>query len=286
MNDQKLSIDGLDEIYRRSCSLADEIADIDEEKRDADIRLALMFIKYAQTHNRSGKFDQVYDDDVLISECEKYLMNAGNTAYFDYKLTAYRNNMELLNMLRDALKLLNNHEAEIVFRKNDTTFLDKIHDGHMAEVERLDKEIEMLMTELDVKQSELSKIGIISKRTVQKKNYTLLEKDIMELQAWQEQLMAALAAVEDKYAQYHADYHSYMEYLCSEDHLKISRYFFSENDEDFERVYGISNQFEADRDWLNEKIDMAMNIIGADQEAYQQLQDMLIRAKAHKETCK
>ena len=51
-------------------------------------------------------------------------MYAGNTVYFDYRLTAYRNNMELLNMLRDALKLLNNHEIEISFRKKDATFLD------------------------------------------------------------------------------------------------------------------------------------------------------------------
>lgn len=43
----------------------------------------------------------------------------------------------------------------------------------------------------------------------------------------------------------------------------------------------MSNQFEADRGWLEEKIDMVMNIIGADQDTYQRLQGMLTEAKTH-----
>jgi len=85
-------------------------------------------------------------------------------------------------MLRDALKLLQDHQEEISFRKTDGTFLDKIHDGHIAEVERLDNEVETLMAELDAKQDELSQFGFFSKRTVHKNDYITLEKEAKELQ--------------------------------------------------------------------------------------------------------
>jgi len=279
MNDQKLNIDGLDEIYRKSCLLADELCDKDECKKDADICLALMFIEYARTHNKGGKFDQVYDDKYLISECERILMYSGNSNLFEYRLTSYRNNMELLNMLQDALKLLEDHQEEISFRKTDGTFFEKIHDGHMAEIGRLDKEIEALMTELDVKQTELSQFGFFSKRTVRKNDYIALEKEVKELQERKEQLEAKVSALESAYAQYHDDYHRYMQNLSSDNDLKIARYFFSEYDEDFERIHGMSNRFENDRSWLKEKIDAVMNIIGSGQDTYQQLQDMLAKAK-------
>ena len=90
--------------------------------------------------------------------------------------------MELLNMLQDALKLLQDHQNEISFRKQYGTFFDKIHDGHIAEIGRLDKEIETLMTELDAKQTELSQFGFFSKRTVRKNDYITLEKEFNELQ--------------------------------------------------------------------------------------------------------
>lgn len=181
MSDLKMYIESLNDIYRKSFPLADEI-DKDENRQDADIRLALMFIEYARTHNKGGKFDQVYYDEYLISECERILMYSGNSNYFEYRLTSYRNNMKLLNMLRDALKLLQDHQEEISFRKTDGTFLDKIHDGHIAEVERLDNEVETLMAELDAKQDELSQFGFFSKRTVHKNDYITLEKEAKELQ--------------------------------------------------------------------------------------------------------
>lgn len=283
MNDQELKIEGLDEVYRKSCALADEIGDNNESKKDADVRLAMMFINYAKTHNLSGKFELVYDEDFLVAECERFLMYTGNTAYFDYRLTAYRNNTELLNMLRDALKLLNNHESEIVFRKKDATFLDKIHDGHIAEVERLDNEVETLIAELDTKQDELSKFGFFSKRTIRKNDYTGLEKEVKDLQERKEQLEAEASALESAYAQCHDNYHRYMQNLSFENADKISRYFFSEYDDDFEQIHGMSNQFEADRGWLKEKIDAAIDIVGSDQDTYQQLQDMLAEATANNE---
>jgi len=278
MSDLKMYIESLNDIYRKSFPLADEI-DKDENRQDADIRLALMFIEYARTHNKSGKFDQVYDDEYLISECERILMYSGNSCYFEYRLTSYRNNMELLNMLQDALKLLQDHQEEISFRKIDGTFFDKIHDGHMAEIQRLDKEIEMLMAELDAKQAELSKFGFLSKWTIRKKDYTVLVKEIKGLQEQKEQLAAEIAVVEDEYRPYHASYYTYMQYLSCEHADKISRYFFSEHDEDFEKIYGISNQFKADQSWLKEKTEWIKNIIGADQNVYQRLQDMLKLAK-------
>ncbi len=277
MSDLKMYIESLNDIYRKSFPLADEI-DKDENRQDADIRLALMFIEYARTHNKGGKFDQVYYDEYLISECERILMYSGNSNYFEYRLTSYRNNMKLLNMLRDALKLLQDHQEEISFRKTDGTFIDKIHDGHMAEIGRLDKEIETLMAELDAKQTELSKFGFLSKWTIRKKDYTVLVKEIKGLQEQKEQLAAEIAAVEDEYSQYHADYHTYMQNLSSDNADKISRYFFSKHNKDFERIHSISNQFEHDQSWLKEKIEWVINIIGADQDIYQRLQDM--RAKA------
>ena len=280
MNDQKPSIDGLDEIYRKACLLADEIADKDESKKDADIRLANMFIKYAKTHNMSGKFDQIYDEELLVAACEKHLMLVGNANYFDDRLTAYRNNMKLLHMLRDALKLLEKHEAQITFRKKDATFLDRIHDGHMAELERLDIEIEKLTAALDTKQEALSKFGFISKRTVRKKDYIALEKEAKELVEQKEIRVVRYSALEAEYEQCHADYHVYMQLLSSDNESKISKYFFSDHDDEFERIFGISYLFEADRAWLNKQVEAVINRIGADQDDYQRLQDMFAQATA------
>jgi len=281
MNDQKPSIDGLNEIYRKTCLLADEIADKDESKKDADIRLANMFIKYAKMHNISGKFDQIYDDALLIATCERHLMHIGNANYFDDRLTAYRNNMELLHMLRDALKLLEKYEAQITFRKKDSTFLDRIHDGHMAELDKLDIEIEKLTAELDAKQEELSKFGFFAKRTIRKKDYIALEKEAKGLQEQKEKRAARYSALEVEYEQCHTDYHTYMQLLSSNNESKISTYFFSKYDEEFERIYGISNIFEANRVWLNKQVDAVINRIGADQNDYQRLQDMFAQAIAH-----
>lgn len=281
MNSQELNIDGLDDIYRKTCSLADQISDKDESKQDADLRLALMFFKYAKTHNLGGKFDHVYDEDTLIAECERYLIHVGNSAYFDYRLTAYRNNMDLLNMLRNALKLLINHEPEIAFRRNNPTFLDKIFDGHIAEVERLEKESAQLIVELDARQTKLSKFGFVSKHTIRKNDYTLLEKDVKELCERKDQLAADIAAVEDEYRPYHADYKTYMQNLSCENADKISRYFFCEHNEEFEQIYGMSNMFEADRGWLNEKIEWIIDIIGANKDTQQQLQNMLEEARRY-----
>lgn len=278
MNNQKQIIHGLDDIYRKTFLLA---ADVDGDV--AEDLLALMFIKYAKTHNSSGKFDQIFSDEVLINNCEIYLMNIGNSSYFDHKLKSYQDNLDLLHMLGDALKMLDVHNAEILQRKDDPSFIEKIRDGHLSVIMELDNRLDALKAEFDKKNKELTKIGFVLRNSVRKKQYTRLEKEVKELDEEIERVSDELSELETKYKQCHADYFWYMMNMSCEDADKITRYFFSEEtDEQFEQLYGISNKFKADRHWLLEQIEAANKRIGADCEKHMHFEDMLQQAKQNK----
>ena len=279
MNDKAAQVEIFNDLYQKACLFSDETSEKSDKKEDIDLRISMLFIKYAKMHNSSGKFAQVFEEATLIKECEKYLMGVGNACYFDYMLTDHRNKVMLYKTLQDALRLYEKHYEAVMLRREDDTFLDKIQTDYDRDRKKITDDIQELAKDLDTDKKNLSNLGFTLsriRRIERKQLKELIEKREDEIV----RLNARLNTFEQEYRKHNNTYYKYMEKMGVEDESKISEYFFASHDEAFEEIHGMSNVFEADRNWLVKKLEDAKYLINADKDTSDRLEGCSIKLES------
>ena len=279
MNEEILNIEELVDIYQKAYLHVHETGEDAYNKEEIDIKIALLFIKYAQRHNASGKFEQVSEEADLIEDCQIYLMGVGNSSYFDYMLTDHRNKILLHKTLQDALQLYDKHYEAVMLRKKDASFLDKIQNDYAREKKWITDEIQELSDDLTSCKDKLSSFGLFALSRLRRVERTQLRELVEKREEEIGRLTDRLNTFEQEYRTHNDTYYKYMAKMGVEDERKISEYFFASHNEAFEEIYGISNVFEADRNWLVKKLDEVKAKIDADKETSDRLKRMLKEAQ-------